>query len=481
MPVEIAKIKLPHIHRITTLEQTALVYHRIPGLEGNLAQDLGRESVRLQIEGIFYGPKAADDLEALRKIYKKREAVDFLADVVGQAYFGKVTLDRFEVAEVAGEPEQFSYSLTVVEYVQPPSPATTKPTAQVSAAIKVKAKDFMQIASLPDSLTGGSLPAVTNPAEPLKGAAEQITNAGKDVQGVASGLQGLLTLKVEKTAAPTLPDEAGQVPPSKPLEWVKPTPLPVTSELPPGATTASGSDGKPLLDSTGKPIMAKPLLGADGQPVLGPNGQPLLTTLEGNSLPLPGGKPVAGADGKLLVGADGKPILSTPAPKKPDSESGQPPGAGDGENSPDSPKPPASPSFAFIELLDEDGQPVAGEAFELKLADGSLKTGKLDSKGQARVAGVSGQHYRVRFPNLDKTDWSLAPDPAANIWPIGTAIIELLDEDGQPLAGESWLLTFADSSTRTGVLDAQGQARLTDLPDQTFRLTFPNLDSEDWS
>jgi hypothetical protein len=226
MPIEIAKIKLSYVHRITTLEQTALVYHRVPGAEGNIAQDLGRDSVRLQIEGIFYGPKAAEDLESLRKIYKKREAVDFLADVVGQAYFGKVTLDRFEVGEVSGEPGQFKYTLTVVEYVQPPqsgakAPATKATASKINASQKVQAKSFMKVASLSNALKGGNLPAISNPAESLKGATTQITETSKDVDGVTSGLNTMLKMRVA-TPPPAATEQTAKKPPiDKPLEWSK--------------------------------------------------------------------------------------------------------------------------------------------------------------------------------------------------------------------------------------------------------------------
>ena len=93
MPIELAGIQLNRIHRITTLEQGAFVYHRIPGLEGDVVQNLGRDSVRLRIEGIFYGDSAREDMESLREIYKAKEPVDFLAEIVGQAYFAQVLLE----------------------------------------------------------------------------------------------------------------------------------------------------------------------------------------------------------------------------------------------------------------------------------------------------------------------------------------------------------------------------------------------------
>lgn len=70
MPIEIAGITLNRIHRITTVEQAGFVRHQVPGLEGNLVQDLGRNSVHLQVEGICYGEEAQDQLEEIRTLYK---------------------------------------------------------------------------------------------------------------------------------------------------------------------------------------------------------------------------------------------------------------------------------------------------------------------------------------------------------------------------------------------------------------------------
>jgi hypothetical protein len=41
MTVELAGIQLKRVHQISTIEQAALVYHRILGREGNLVQNLG--------------------------------------------------------------------------------------------------------------------------------------------------------------------------------------------------------------------------------------------------------------------------------------------------------------------------------------------------------------------------------------------------------------------------------------------------------
>jgi hypothetical protein len=190
MPVQIGELTLQRIHRIVTLEEAAFVHHRVPGLEGDVLQNLGRRSVRLQIEGIFYGPEAKDGLDGLRALYTAREPVDFIADVVGQTYVSRVALDRLEVAEAAHDPDQFSYTLTVAEYVEPPQQSTA--LEAVNQSVQLDAAALLDIATLPEMLSLGSLPDVTNPFVPLKSALEPVAEASKALQSSMSGLKLLL-------------------------------------------------------------------------------------------------------------------------------------------------------------------------------------------------------------------------------------------------------------------------------------------------
>jgi len=192
MPIELAGIKISRIHRITTLEQAVFVHHRVPGQEGNTVQNLGRDSVNLQIEGIFFGPKAREDLEQLRGKYIERQPVDFIADLMGQYYTGKVVLTRFEVMEAAQEPQQFSYTLTVTEYVQPPRQAGAAQALADKA--KLEAKIALDIASLPDALALGSMPEIANPFVPLKDALEPARQATAGLMQSVGGLKKLFGL-----------------------------------------------------------------------------------------------------------------------------------------------------------------------------------------------------------------------------------------------------------------------------------------------
>ena len=58
--------------------------------------------------------------------------------------------------------------------------------------------------------------------------------------------------------------------------------------------------------------------------------------------------------------------------------------------------------FIEIELVDDEGNPVADEAWFVELPDGSTKSGRTDAKGFARIDGVDPGTAKVTFPDMDK-------------------------------------------------------------------------------
>ncbi|HEY1011731.1 MAG TPA: hypothetical protein VGE07_03445 [Herpetosiphonaceae bacterium] len=189
MTIEIGGVALQRVHRVETSEQAAFVHHRVPGLAGDATQHLGRGSVRLRIEGICYGPAAQEALERLRGIYLKQEPVDFIADIVGQGYVARVTVDSFAATQRADEPDQYSYALLLVEYVPPPKQAGS--AASLTPAVQAEARLLLDTATLPDALALGSLPELTNPIEPLKTALDPIREAADGLMGSLGALRGL--------------------------------------------------------------------------------------------------------------------------------------------------------------------------------------------------------------------------------------------------------------------------------------------------
>jgi hypothetical protein len=103
-----------------------------------------------------------------------------------------VIVDRFEVVQSTRDPEQFSYRLTINEYVKSSDSIAT--SAKVDAAIKADAANFLAIATLPDLLQMGALPEVTNPIVPLTGAIAPIQSATQTLDAATTGLKALFNL-----------------------------------------------------------------------------------------------------------------------------------------------------------------------------------------------------------------------------------------------------------------------------------------------
>jgi len=55
-----------------------------------------------------------------------------------------------------------------------------------------------------------------------------------------------------------------------------------------------------------------------------------------------------------------------------------------------------------IELVGEDNKPIPDEKYKVTLPDGSIKEGKLDQNGWARVEGAPAGDCEVTFPEIDK-------------------------------------------------------------------------------
>lgn len=66
---------------------------------------------------------------------------------------------------------------------------------------------------------------------------------------------------------------------------------------------------------------------------------------------------------------------------------------------------PKKKDFIALELLTEAGEPVAGEAYEVKTPDGKIRSGSLNNKGKAMIKGIDPGNCEVTFPNLDKDAW----------------------------------------------------------------------------
>ncbi len=59
-------------------------------------------------------------------------------------------------------------------------------------------------------------------------------------------------------------------------------------------------------------------------------------------------------------------------------------------------------------------------------------------------------------------------------------VIEMVDAEGKPVAGEDYKITLPDGSIVEGSLDEKGRDRISGIDPGTCKVTFPNLDKDSW-
>ena len=69
------------------------------------------------------------------------------------------------------------------------------------------------------------------------------------------------------------------------------------------------------------------------------------------------------------------------------------------------PEPEEDTTWIEIELLDDEGNPIPNEQYAIEIPGGSVRVGRLDDNGYARVEGLDPNTCKVSFPNLDKSSY----------------------------------------------------------------------------
>jgi hypothetical protein len=185
----LGEYEVPGIQRVGTLEARELVEIRVPGLEGSYHQDLGSRPVTIVIEGTLAGDDPRDDfLNAVRVALSGGDPVDFVADIVTATAVEKVHVADLRVAEVAGVPDSFRYTLALTQHTDPP-PQPDAGLDAVGDAIDAEAGSLFDALQVPDLV--GALPALSDPTPPLRGVLDGVTGALGPVGDAAGALTSL--------------------------------------------------------------------------------------------------------------------------------------------------------------------------------------------------------------------------------------------------------------------------------------------------
>ncbi len=198
MALELAGVALDKLVAIEVSEGARFVRHAVPGLDGEIAQALGRPSVVIRVRGIFQGDSAADDMQSLRNHLLARDPVDFLCEITGQGYFSQVLVDQLDVAQRAGRADEFDFACVLAEYVPPPPPPAADLMAGLDTGLLDEAAGLMDdVQNALDAVSeiGGLLAGAAdfgNPTTKLPAMLDAVKGATGGASGTLTAIKGLL-------------------------------------------------------------------------------------------------------------------------------------------------------------------------------------------------------------------------------------------------------------------------------------------------
>lgn len=185
--------ELPCIERVDLVESRRLARLEVPGLTGDLHQDLGSDSLIVAITGSLQGDdRRSDFLEKLQEKFRTGEPVPFVADIVDSAELENVIIVGFHIAETTEWALSTRYKVVLRQYVEPPEPPSSFPELSLDelGAVADLAGNLLDGLDLAGLL--GSVPSLADPTESIRPAMDSVRNAVANVPSMLGGLRSAL-------------------------------------------------------------------------------------------------------------------------------------------------------------------------------------------------------------------------------------------------------------------------------------------------
>lgn len=186
--------EIPRIEQIAAVEHRRLAPLSVPGLQGTLHQDLGTESISVEIVGSLHAEEMRDDFFTnIRTKFQEGEPVSFTADIVSATELELVLIQDLHVTESNDYARPFRYRIVLREYVEPPEPAggfdDLGADLGIDAELDFEADLSLDGFELPGLLV--DVPTLGDPVAPILPALDGVTAATEPVNGLIDGLKGL--------------------------------------------------------------------------------------------------------------------------------------------------------------------------------------------------------------------------------------------------------------------------------------------------
>ena len=132
------------IEKISTDEIRDLREHEIPGLDGSLFQNAGAVPTHIRISGSLYADDVKENfLRKLREKFRAGKPLNFSADITTATEVKQVIIEDLFFKEVAQNPEQLHYSITLKEHLPDPQPQQKQALNNLTQQIEDAAGSFL--------------------------------------------------------------------------------------------------------------------------------------------------------------------------------------------------------------------------------------------------------------------------------------------------------------------------------------------------
>jgi hypothetical protein len=183
------------IESIRALERRRIARLPVPGLLGDLQQDLGTSSLLVEIAGSLHGDTARDEmLEEIRSRFRAGEPVTFVADITTATELEEVVIEELEVSEVNEAADGFRYRVVLREYVEPPPPPAPFEDLGLDLLGELDLLSSLGLDGLELPGLLASIPEIADPVEPVMGALDGLEESLQPLSGVLDGLRGAFDL-----------------------------------------------------------------------------------------------------------------------------------------------------------------------------------------------------------------------------------------------------------------------------------------------
>ncbi|MEM9519490.1 MAG: hypothetical protein AAGA37_09225 [Actinomycetota bacterium] len=160
--------EVPAIQSIRAVESRRIARLPVPGLDGDLQQDLGRASLAVEIIGSLHGDNARDTfLEDLQQRFRAGTPVTFVADITTATELEEVVIEHFSVEEVNDGADGFRYHVVIREYVEPPPPPGLLDSLDGDFLDDIAGLADLALAGLELPNLLGSVPSLGDPVAPI--------------------------------------------------------------------------------------------------------------------------------------------------------------------------------------------------------------------------------------------------------------------------------------------------------------------------